>query len=537
MVRMWRMATGETRALTIVGMSVAALPGSQLDDWWSRMQSTEAARQVWRWGGPAVVTAVAAATRLVGLGHPGELVFDETYYVKDAYTLSQLGYEGSWPADPNAAFNAGDPSGFLPGASFVAHPPLGKWIIAAGMAAFGADNAVGWRISVAIVGILLVVLTMAIAHLLFARPLLTVIAGGLLAIDGNAIVLSRVALLDTMLAFFALLGVLFVFLDRGSAKRRLATWVDSHGTTGWGPVLLWRPWLLAAAVAFGLATGVKWSGLYFLAIFGVYVVVGEALLRRRAGIEFWATGGILKQAPVTFLLLVPLAAVTYLASWTGWFVTDAGYHRHWIEGGGEAWTGGLSWVPTAFQNWWHYQSAVYSYHVGETSPHAYQSSPLSWLFLVRPTSMYFQGFSNGDVETILDIANPLIWWASTAAAFFLVARVVLRLRRREPVATEALILTGLAAGYLPWLLYLHRTVFGFYTIAFEPYLILALTAALGTLLGTAADPESRRRAGIRSVGVFLGVCVVLSVFFLPIWTAMPVPDWFFRSHLWLPTWL
>jgi dolichyl-phosphate-mannose-protein mannosyltransferase len=518
-------------------MTSLVLPGSRLDDWWSRIQDTEAKRRAWRWGGPAVVTAVAAATRLIGLGHPDTLVFDETYYVKDAYTLSQLGYEGSWPADPNPAFNAGDPSGFLPGASFVAHPPLGKWIIAGGMAVFGADNPVGWRISVAVIGILLVVLTMGVAHLLFARPLLTVIAGGLLAIDGNAIVLSRVALLDTMLAFFALLGVLFVVLDRGFAKRRLAAHVDARGTTGWGPALFWRPWLLAAATAFGLAAAVKWSGLYFLAIFGVYVVVGELLLRRQAGIEFWATGGILKQAPVTFLLLVPLAAATYLASWAGWFATDGGYHRRWIEGGGEAWTGLLAWVPTAFQNWWHYEAAVYSYHLGETSPHGYQSNPLTWLFLVRPTSMYFQGFSNGDVETILDIPNPLIWWAATAAAFWLVVRVVLRLRRRESVVAEALILTGLAAGYLPWLLYLHRTVFSFYTIAFEPYLVLALTAALGMLVGTAADPESRRVVGLRSVGIFLGLCVVLSAFFLPIWTAMPIPDWFFRIHLWLPSWL
>jgi dolichyl-phosphate-mannose-protein mannosyltransferase len=80
-------------------------------------------------------------------------------------------------------------------------------------------------------------------------------------------------------------------------------------------------------------------------------------------------------------------------------------------------------------------------------------------------------------------------------------------------------------------------VFTFYTIAFEPYLILALTAALGMLLGTAADPERRRTAGLQSVGIFLGVCVALSAFFFPIWTAMSIPDWFFRIHLWLPTWL
>jgi Dolichyl-phosphate-mannose--protein O-mannosyl transferase len=521
----------------MAGMTVAEVPGSRLDDWWARVQSRPGARKAWLWGGPAAVTLVAAATRLIGLGHPESLVFDETYYVKDAYTLSRLGYEAQWPADANDAFNAGDPTGHLTTASFVAHPPVGKWIIAAGMAVFGADSTFGWRVSVAVTGILLVVLTMAVAHLLFRRPVLTVVAGGLLAIDGNAIVLSRVALLDTMLAFFALLGVFFVLLDRRWVQPRLRGWVARHGTTGWGPVFAWRPWLLAASVAFGLATGVKWSGVYFLAVFGVYVVVAELVLRRDAGIEFWATGGILKQAPVTFLLLVPLAAAVYLASWTGWFATDGGYHRRWIEGGGQPWEGALAWVPTAFQNWWHYEVAVYNYHLGETSAHAYQSSPLTWLFLVRPTSMYWKSRPDGLVETILDVANPLIWWAATAALVFLVVRVVRRLLRGARVWREVFILTALAAGYVPWLLYLHRTVFTFYTIAFEPYLVLGLTAALGVLLGHATHRESRRVTGLAAVGVFLALCVAVSAFFLPIWTATPVPDWFFRIHLWLPTWL
>ena len=521
----------------MAGVSVAELPGSRLDDWWSRMLSRPGARRAWEWGAPALVTAVAAVTRLANLGHPGTLVFDETYYVKDAYTLSQLGYEGSWPKEANASFNSGLPDVYLSDPSFVVHPPIGKWIIAGGLALVGADDPVGWRISVALVGILLVVLTMFVAHLLFARPLLTVVAGGLLAIDGNAIVMSRLGLLDGMFAFLALLGVAFVLLDRRFARRRLDAWVMRRGTTGWGPLLAWRPWLLAAALAFGLATGVKWSGAYFLAVFGIVVVVSELFLRRQAGIEFWATGGILKQAPVTFLLMVPLAAATYLASWTGWFVTDGGYHRNWIAGGGERWTGALAWVPDVFQNWWHFQATIYGYHIGLTTPHGYQANPLGWLFLVRPTSMYWQGLPDGNVMTILDIPNPLIWWASTAALLFLAGLVVVRLVRRQRVATEALILAGMAAGYLPWLLYLSRTVFFFYSIAFEPFLILGLVAVLGMLLGTAADPESRRVAGLRTVGIFLGLCLAISAFFYPIWTAMPVPDWFFRLHLWLPSWL
>ncbi|TPX01124.1 phospholipid carrier-dependent glycosyltransferase, partial [Schumannella luteola] len=82
---------------------------------------------------------------------------------------------------------------YLSDGSFVVHPPLGKWIIGAGMAAFGTDSAFGWRIGIAVVGILLVALTMLVARRLFASTTLVVVAGGLMAIDGNAIVMSRVS--------------------------------------------------------------------------------------------------------------------------------------------------------------------------------------------------------------------------------------------------------------------------------------------------------------------------------------------------------
>jgi dolichyl-phosphate-mannose--protein O-mannosyl transferase len=523
-------------------VTVAERTGSALDDRWREWMARPGIRRAWDWGAPVAVVAVAAATRLAGLGHPAELVFDETYYVKDAYTLMNLGYEGSWPEGANDSFNAGDTDVYQPNPSFVAHPPFGKWLITTGLALFGADDPFGWRVGVAVTGILLVVITMLIARGLFHSTFLTVVAGGLLAIDGNAIVLSRVAILDTPLTLLALLGVGAILLDRRWTEARLAAWVTARTDGGlgtwWGPALLWRPWLLAAAVAFGLASATKWSGIYFLAIFGLFVVVSEALLRRRAGIQFWATGAVLKQAPVTFLLLVPLAAATHLATWAGWFATDGGYHRHWIEQqNGEAWTGPLAWVPHALQNWWHYQAAVYHYHVGESSPHGYQANPLTWLFLVRPTSMFYQSLPQSGSSTILDIANPLIWWAGTAALFFLVVRVIRGLIRRERVWREAFILTGIAAGFLPWLLYLHRTVFQFYTIAFEPFLVLALAAAIGFLVGSPGDPESRRVAGLRAVAIFLGLCLAVSIFFWPIWTAQPIPYWFFRLHLWLPSWL
>jgi len=529
------------RTAPVPTLQYAGSIGSRLDDWWSR-RGLGTQRAI-SWGAPALVMLIASFTRLWNLGHPGELVFDETFYVKDAWTLVNLGYESSWPAESDSFFNAGQTDGYMTDPSFVVHPPLAKWIIGLGMLAFGADNTVGWRISTAIVGILAVALIMVVAKLLFRSTTLATVAGFLFAIEGNAIVMSRVALLDNFLMFFALVGFLFVLLDRRQSAVRLSAWVFARErddrSTDWGPALWWRPWLILAGAAFGAAAAVKWNGLYFLAAFAIYTLVVDALARRRLGIEFWASGTAFKQAPVSFLLMVPVALGVYLASWTGWFLSSNGYHRNWASEPGNAWEGALAWVPSSIQSLWHFESAVYDYHVGENRPHGYQANPLTWLLLVRPTSMWYQSSVLGENgcdysncgASVTGIANPLIWWAATAAAIYLVYRLI---RWRE--WRVGLVLMGLAAGYLPWLMYLNRTVFQFYTIAFEPYLILALTLVIGIILGTARDPRERRTSGILVVAIFLVAATAVSAFFWPLWTGMQIDYNFMRAHWWFDTW-
>ncbi|MDQ1597910.1 MAG: dolichyl-phosphate-mannose-protein mannosyltransferase [Microbacteriaceae bacterium] len=518
--------------------------GTRIDEWWARMLGTPGRMRLWYWGGPIAVTLLAAVLRLWRLGDPHSLVFDETFYVKDAWSLSHLGYEGTWPNGADAKFNAGDVNTYTSVGSYVAHPPLGKWLISFGMRAFGAENSFGWRISAAMVGILAVFVIVLIARKLFNSTLLATIAGGLLAIDGHAIVLSRTSLLDNFVMIFTLLGFGAILLDRQQSAGRLALWLARRAETqrdiDWGPAIWWRPWLLTAGILFGAATAVKWSGLYFLAAFALYSLVVDAVARRAAGVSFWASGTVFKQAPVTFLLMIPVALATYLVSWTGWFVTKGGYFRTWADEPGNAAHGLFAWVPHAVQSFVHYQVSVYNFNVNEHSPHPYAANPFTWLFLVRPTAFYYTSQQQGQqgcisaggcAEYITSIANPLLWWAATAALFYLVYRLV---RFRE--WRVGLILMGIVAGYLPWLLYANRTIFQFYAIVFEPYLILGLVLVIGLFLGSARDPAWRRRSGILLVSTFLGLVVLVSVFFYPVWTGMQIPLWFAEAHYWWPGW-
>jgi len=103
--------------------------------------------------GFALVMLVASVTRLWNLALPKKLVFDETYYVKDALSLSQEGHERNWPEGANLGFESGNSFIYLSDPAFVVHPPFGKWLIASGMWLLGPDNPAGWRISTALLGI------------------------------------------------------------------------------------------------------------------------------------------------------------------------------------------------------------------------------------------------------------------------------------------------------------------------------------------------------------------------------------------------
>ncbi|WP_317450980.1 phospholipid carrier-dependent glycosyltransferase [Microbacterium thalassium] len=517
---------------------------SLYDRFTERLARDDAAQRLYAWLGPAIVVALAAVLRLWNLAAAHDLMnqFDETYYVKDAWTLSQLGYEAAWPADANDRFLAGDVNIFSTDPAFVIHPPLGKWIIALGMMVVGPENGWGWRLTTALLGTAAVLVLMLIAQRLTRSTTFAVVAGLLMAVDGLAISMSRVALLDTPLTFFVLLAFLFVLLDRERTMARIALTVaaryDGDEPPAWGPILWNRPWVLAAGVALGAASAVKWSGAWVLAGLGIYLVVTDALARRRAGVLFWPADA-LRQGVATFVLLVPVAVAVYLASWTGWLVTDGGYGRQAADANPA--TGVWAWVPLPLQSLWIDHVTMLNAASGITSGHTYASPAWQWPLLIRPTGMYYHhdGFGvdgctavNGCSAAIASIPNPLVWYAGVAAVLYLAYRFVVARDWRH-----GLVLSGIGVTYVPWLFFPERTIFQFYTVLVLPFLLLALTFALRDIAGPRHADAYRRHTGQRLVLVFLGVAVLLSAFWYPVVSAMPVPYDFWRLHNWLPTWV
>ena len=479
------------------------------------------------------VMVIAALTRLWNLGYPAKLVFDETYYVKDALTLSMEGHEKSWPEGADAAFQSGDVFGYLGQAAFVVHPPLGKWLIASGMWLLGPDESTGWRLSTALLGIATVGLLMLVALKLFRSAPVAILAGFFLAIDGLAITLSRTALLDASLTFFLLLGFWFFLFDQESSRVKITRAIENSESS----ILWFRPWLILAGVSLGAASSIKWSGLYLLAGIGVYVVISEALLRKNSSEPNWLRKGVWVQGTFSFLSLVPAAVATYLLTWLGWITGSGGYMRNWATENPPA--GFFAVFPDWMLSLWRYHEMIYRFHVGLTKEHSYEAHPLGWLVGLRPTAFFYESYPAGTngcelaagcSSAITALGNPFIWMSSTLALIYIVYRYA---RRRERVL--GLVLLGTASLYIPWIILSERTVFQFYVVSFQPWLILGLVLAIQQLRRRILS-KSKTLANISSLG-FVLVVFAAFLFFLPVNTGMYLPFELWQIRIWLPSWI
>nr|WP_255596055.1 phospholipid carrier-dependent glycosyltransferase [Cellulomonas sp. C5510] len=498
----------------------------------------------WLW--PLAVTLLGGVLRFWRLGTPHELVFDETYYVKQAYSLLVQGYEGTWGDDANPLFAAGDGSALQDQAEYIVHPMVAKWLMALGIhLGGGIGSSAAWRLASAVAGTLAVLMVARIGRRLFASTALGTLAGLFLAVDGEGIVHSRTGLLDGFLMVFALAAFGALLLDRDQARRRLAARtaavLDSGAPLGLGPRLGWRWWRFAAAVLLGLAIGTKWSGLYVLAVFGLLSVAWDATARRTVGVRRWPLAALWRDAVPAALVMVPTAALVYVATWWSWFAHPAAYLRQWaVEHPGE----GVTWLPPALRSLWHFHTQMWDFHTHLTAEHAYAAHPLGWIVQWRPTSFYYPDSVSGLTgaaardacgadacsQAITSLGNPVLWWLGAVA---LVVAVVVLVVRRDWRAGA--VLSGVVAGWLPWFAYAHRTIFTFYSIAFAPWVVLALVYVLGLLLHSGDD--RRRRRGIATTVAVTLVVLAVSAFFYPVWTAWVVPYDFWHLHMWLRSWI
>src|ERR1022692_416816 len=460
----------------------------------ARLASPMPAGRLWGWLGPLLVTAFGAFLRFDRLRVPRALVFDETYYVKDAWSILHHGVELNLVKNANSIIQAGHTNIFAPCngtpqcGEYVVQPEMGKLLIAGGEWLFGL-NSFGWRFARAVFGSLAILLMCRIARRMTRSTLLGCVAGLLMSLDGLEFVASRTGILDIFLMFFV------------------------------------------------LAAATKWNAAWYILAFAALGILWDIGARRTAGLGSSVRGAFRDALwlPVTFVV-IPLGI--YIASWSGWFATSTGYDRNYAQLHGVHTP-----VISALYSLYEYHLAAIQFGVGLRSPHPYQSQPWDWLLMTRPVAFFYECYT-GPVagpahycpskysgaewsQEVLAIGTPAIWWGSMLALVFCLGWWLLHRDWRAGAG-----LLGGIAGWAPWVPLVTRTKFYYYALEFEPFLILSIVLCLGLILGPAKASVLRRSIGAGVVGAYV-LCVLLMFwYFYSILAGKVIPyqDWL--SHMW-----
>lgn len=414
-----------------------------------------------------LIGLAAQALFTVHLDRPTRIMFDEVHYVPAARAILDL-----------------------EGPRNVEHPMVGKELIAAGMAVFG-DNPIGWRITAALAGTATVLGVFAFLWLLLgtARPAL--IGAALALLNQTIFVQARTAMLDIFLGAFLLWGlVVMLWAMKGQGRQ------------------VWRRWI-GASVLLGLATGVKWSAIPYIALAAAAFLIVRARDARRAkrplaavlpGKDQLHWNG-LPSIPALALLGGVSILVYFLSFFPAFFYTNE---------------------PLSLSGLFSQQWNMLALQTQVLSPHTYQSDWWSWPLLIRPI-WYFYEWDDGAQRGVLLIGNPIVMWGGLLAvlacywAWF-------KERAIRPLAV-ALLWTASLAIYV-----VIPKSLGFYYYYHLSGIFLCLALAV------AFDHFDRgRNRGWEEW--FAAASLVAFVYFYPILAASPLSsDQGFKHWMWIPSW-
>ncbi len=441
-------------------------------------------------GGAALALADEPTTAPYDPSFMSGMYFDEIFFARTAYELVHQ-------IEPTET----------------THPPLGKAIIAMGVAVFGMTP-FGWRFMGTLFGVAMVPLLYLFAHRIFRRTELAFLAAFLFAFDFMHFAQTRIATIDGYAVFFVILMYFFMYeyvtRDFWQARTR--------------DLLL--P-LLLSGIAFGFGAASKWSVIYGGA--GLAVVLFASLLARRREYLKAKKQGSRKvkrtraERASQVTAVFPRRALVVL----GWCIVSfvlvpgliyllAYLPFMQLPGPGHA----LRDVVAS-------QGYMYRYHSEMKQTHPFSSPWWQWPILERPVWYYAGAFGlrDGKVSTIVSLGNPAVWWPGIAAVG---AGIWLAIRRRE--ASIAFILVGLFSEFLPWAIAPRKLVFIYHFFPSVPFMVLAIVYGAKVMM----DRHPAFRHVVR------GYCVVvlgLFVLFYPILSAMPVRRDFVLHWLrWFNSW-
>ncbi len=392
--------------------------------------------------------------------------FDEIYHARTAYEHLR----GVYPYE-------------------VSHPPLGKEILALGIAIFGMTP-FGWRCMGALFGVAMLPLMWDLLRRMFRDDRVALCGAALLAFDFMHLTQTRIATIDSFATLFILLMYLFLYRYFTEGKLR-------H--------------LAACGIAFGVGAATKWTCLYAGAGLGVLWAlhwVFQGVQAHRDGDGRRYVRRLISNIGFCLVFFVLVPGMIYYASYYPYGAARG------LHGAGMYFT--REYAAIVLEN----QRFMFTYHAGLVATHPYSSRWWQWLLDLRPI-LYYLSYGDGTVSTIGAFVNPLLCWGG------LLALPVLAYRAWKRDRTALFLLVGYLAQVLPWV-FISRLTFEYHYFAATLFLVLALGYVFDRL---------RQRGSFGIVYVFTAASGALFALFYPVLTGVTVSRSYAWNVLkWLPDW-
>ncbi len=434
---------------------------------------------------PFIILAVLAFTiHLAFLSHPAQVVFDEVHFGK---------FVGAY---------------FTGKYYFDIHPPLGKLMIA-GFAKLAGVNPVfdfekiGEAIPANIIFTLrflpaffggLFVLTVSwFAWLISRSKKVALIAGLLILLDNAFLIQSRFILVDIFMLTFEVLCFCFFFLYQRQKSFSVK----------------WFIYLIAAAISFGLAISVKWTGLATIGIIGVILIVkifwkrleiylssNLDVIPAKAGIQNFKPGSRIKSGMTKRILESSYGFLIIIFIGLAVYIIPLAIHFKLLpnSGPGDAFMSqtfqqelkygsqNVSQPLTFWQKFIELNQKMYFYNATLKGNHPFGSRWYAWPVDHRPIYYWNQDNTtlSGWRAKIYFVGNPLLWWLAagfTLLTLFAIARKKTR-RQIEPIFY--ILILGYLANLFPFIL-VKRVSFLYHYLPSAIFIILLMSAWLARL--------------------------------------------------------
>ncbi len=405
-----------------------------------------------------------------------ETMFDEVYFTRTAVQYMHLQSPYEWT-----------------------HPPLGKFIIASGIAAFGLTP-FGWRIMGVIFGMLMIPLIYLLGKKMFGSWIGGFTAAFLLTFDFMHFTEARLGITDTYVVFFSLASQLFFFIYLSGVVKK-----------GWKNTSVIPLFLSFLFFTFGFST--KWLVLFgFLGEIAILAVLRLSEVVRsksKLSAKFYEFFDHPYSYMVGFLLM---SIGIYFAI----YIPDMIAGRSFMD------VIGL-------------QGSMYSYHSGPIGlDHPYSSPGWSWPIIGKPLWLYINTW--GDMRSTISLfGNPAVWWVGFAAIIGITVLVafnaVSALKKRKIPQFEVPAVFLAVVFFAQWLPYafVSRGLFIYHYYVNVPIICLASAYFISKYW-------KYKWMKIAAVVYFIAV-VALFVLFYPVISGTPISTAAAEGLRWFKQWV